>query len=185
MSLKIAWGITGSGDFIEESISLLKRILGEDGVDIKVFLSKSGEKVVRWYKLWDELEASFPNPSIEKGPNTPFIAGQVQMGKFDILLICPSTGNTTAKIACGIADTLVTNTVSQAMKANVPVYIFPVDQKRGDVVTILPNGKKLTLTMREVDIENVEKIKKMAKITVIENINDIGGIIKSFEGGNK
>ena len=183
--LKIAWGITGSGDYIEESVSIIERIMEEYDIEIKVFLSKSGEQVVRWYKLWDRLNESFPNLSVEKGPNTPFIAGQVQVGKYDILLICPSTGNTTAKIACGIADTLVTNTVSQAMKANVPVYIYPVDQKRGEVVTNLPDGRKLTLTMRDIDIENVEKIKRMNGIKVIENIDDIGGIIKSLEGGSK
>jgi hypothetical protein len=54
--------------------------------------------VVKWYKLWDELERSFPSLNVEKGPNTPFIAGQIQLGKFDLLLICPSTGNTTAKV---------------------------------------------------------------------------------------
>ncbi|MDY6964667.1 MAG: archaeoflavoprotein AfpA [Halobacteriota archaeon] len=183
--LKIAWGITGSGDYMEESISLMKRISNEDDVDIKVFLSKSGEQVVRWYKLWESLEESFPNLSVEKGPNTPFIAGQVQIGKFDLLLICPSTGNTTAKIACGIADTLVTNTVSQAMKGRVPVYIYPVDQNKGDVVTSLPDGKELTLTMREVDIENVERIKKMNNIFVIKDVSEIEEIVKSFKEGNK
>ena len=185
ISLSIAWGITGAGDYIEETVSIMDRISDECDVEVKVFLSKSAEQVVKWYKLWDLLNTKFPTLSVEKGPNTPFIAGQVQIGKFDLLLICPSTGNTTAKVACGIADTLVTNTISQAMKANVPVYMFPVDQKRGDVVTILPNGKELTLTMREVDLENVEKIKRMDGITVIENVNDIEGIIKSFEGGNR
>jgi len=179
MSLKIAWGITGSGDYIEETISIMTRISKSPDVDVKLFMSKSGEEVVRWYKLRETLEEFFPNFSVEKGPNVPFIAGQVQMGKFDLLLIAPTTGNTTAKIAHGIADTLVTNTVSQAMKARIPVYIYPVDQKIGDVLTILPNGKELTLTMRDVDIENVEKIKKMKNITVIEDISEIEELIET------
>lgn len=180
MSINIAWGITGSGDYLEATVSLMKQILKKYDVNIKVFLSKNGELVVKWYKLWDELKEYFPKPSVEKGPNVPFIAGRIQLGKFDFLLICPVTGNTTAKIAYGIADTLITNSVSQAMKARVPVYIFPVDQKSGNTITNLPNGKKLTLTMREVDIENVEKIKRMKGITVIEDIADIEDIIKSM-----
>ena len=50
---------------------------------------------------------------------------------------------------------------------------------KGDVVTILPNGKELTLTMRDVDIENVEKIKRMKNITVIEDIKEIEVIIEN------
>jgi flavoprotein len=65
------------------------------------------------------------------------------------------------------------------MKANVPVYIFPADQKKGDIVTDLPGGKKLTLTMRDVDIEAVEKLRKMKGITVLEHPYEIRGIIKN------
>ncbi|MDY6930745.1 MAG: archaeoflavoprotein AfpA [Halobacteriota archaeon] len=179
MTLKVAWGITGSGDYIEETIKIMTRISKSSDIEVKLFMSKSGEEVIRWYKLRETLEEFFPNFSVEKGPNVPFIAGQVQIGKFDLLLICPTTGNTTAKIAHGIADTLVTNTVSQAMKARIPTYIYPVDQKKGDVVTILPNGKELTLTMRDVDLDNVEKIKKMDNITLIGDVREIEEIIEN------
>jgi len=38
-----------------------------------------------------------------------------------------ATSNTVSKIAYGIADSLVTNAVAQAVKGGVPVYIVPVD----------------------------------------------------------
>jgi len=142
--------------------------------------------VVKWYKLWNELTENFPNWKVEKGANIPFIVGDLQLRKFDFLLICPATGNTTAKIAYGIADSLITNAVAQAMKARIPVYIYPADQKSGDISTILPNGKELILTMRDVDIENTEKLKKMEGITVLNHPKEIEDIIaKYIEGGKK
>jgi dihydromethanopterin reductase (acceptor) len=43
------------------------------------------------------------------------------------LFISPATSNTVAKIAHGIADSLVTNAVAHALKAGVLVFILPVD----------------------------------------------------------
>ena len=74
------------------------------------------------------------------------------MGHYDFLLIAPATANTVAKIVYGIADTLVTNTVSQTAKGKTPIFILPVDQKRGTVKTAAPSGRAFELTMREVDV---------------------------------
>ncbi|MDL5502694.1 MAG: flavoprotein, partial [Candidatus Methanoperedens sp.] len=54
-------------------------------------------------------------------------AGRLLLKKYDALVLTPATSNTIAKLAYGIADTLVTNAVAQAVKGNVPVYIVPVD----------------------------------------------------------
>ena len=40
ISLSIAWGITGAGDYIEETVSIMDRISDECDVEVKVFLSK-------------------------------------------------------------------------------------------------------------------------------------------------
>ncbi len=178
MTLKIAWGITGSGDRLKECFELMREVAKENDIGVDVFLSKSGEMVVKWYRLFDELKASFPKVFVEKSSNVPFIVGDLQLGRYDFLLVMPSSSNTVAKISVGISDTLLTNAVAQAMKAKVPVYIFPVDQKRGEVVTDLPGGRKLTLTMRDVDIEAVEKLRKMQGITVMGHPDEIREIIK-------
>ncbi len=178
MTLKIAWGITGCGDRLKESLDIMKELAKEHNLDVRVFLSEAGEMVVKWYKLYDDMKTSFPKTFGEKSPNIPFLGGDLQTGKYDFLLIMPSTSNTVGKIAAGISDTLLTNAAALAMKAKVPVYIFPADQARGEITTDLPGGKKLTLTMRDVDIEAVEKLRKMNGITVLVRPDEIRDIIK-------
>ena len=178
MTLRIAWGITGCGDYLKESLEIMKELTKEHQLDVRVYLSQAGEMVVKWYKLYNELKTSFPKTYVEKSPNIPFLTGDLQLGKYDFMLIMPSTSNTVGKIAAGISDTLLSSSAAQAMKGKVPVYIFPADQKRGEVTTDLPGGKKLTLTMRDVDIEAVEKLRKMPGITVIGHPDEIREIIK-------
>jgi flavoprotein len=83
-----------------------------------------------------------------------------------------------AKIAHCIADSLITNSAAQAMKADVPVYIFPVDQKEGEILTKLPNGRDLKLRMRKEDVENVDKLRRMRGITVLSRVEEIGDVVK-------
>jgi len=171
--LKILWGITGSGDKLTDTVNVMKKLQKKYNLDIKVALSKSGEKVVRMYKLWEPLNDGFKKMLVERGANEPFLAGALQIGKYDLFIVCPATANTIAKIAHGIADSLITNCVSQALKANQRVYIYPVDQKYGKTTTVLPNGKKLTLTIRKIDLANVERLKKMAGVTVLSSLQDV------------
>lgn len=180
MSLRIAWGITGCGDYLKESLDIMKELAREHNLDVKVFLSQSGEMVVKWYRLFTDLKTHFPKTYIEKSPNVPFLVGDLQLGKYDFLLITPSTSNTVAKIAAGISDTLLTNAAAMAMKAKVPVYIFPADQRRGEVITDLPDGRKLTLTMQDVDIEAVDKLRKMPGITVLGHPGEMRELIKNL-----
>lgn len=185
MTIRIAWGITGCGDYLKESIDIMKHLAQEHGLDIRVFLSQAGEMVVKWYKLYNDLKTSFPRTYSERSPNIPFLVGDLQLGKYDFLIITPSTSNTVGKIASGISDTLLSNAAAQAMKARIPVYIFPADQKKGDIVTDLPGGKKLTLTMRDVDLEAVEKLRNMKGITVLGHPDEIKDIIQKHIGGKK
>ncbi len=156
----------------------MKELRLEYDLDVRVFLSQAGEMVVKWYKLFNDLKASFPKIYSEKSPNIPFLVGDLQLGKYDFIIITPSTSNTVAKIAAGISDTLLSNAAAQAMKAKVPVYIFPADQTKGDIVTDLPGGKKLTLTMRDVDLDAVEKLRKMKGITVLGHPDEIRGVVQ-------
>ncbi len=185
MTLRIAWGITGCGDYLKESIDIMKELAKEHDLDVRVFLSQAGEMVVKWYKLFNDLKTSFPKTYSEKSPNIPFLVGDLQLGKYDFLIITPSTSNTVGKIASGISDTLLSNAAAQAMKARIPVYIFPADQKKGDIVTDLPGGKKLTLTMRDIDLEAVEKLRNMKGITVLGHPDEIKDIILRHSGWKK
>ena len=57
---KVAWGITGSGEKLPETVTLLKELKKtyENDIDIRVFLSKAGEQVTKWYGLYEIGRAS-------------------------------------------------------------------------------------------------------------------------------
>lgn len=178
---KIAWGITGSGDKIRESIDLMKELARKYKLEVHVYLSREGEVVLKFYKLLDEVKSSFPNVSIEKGPNAPFLSGKLQVGGYSSFIIAPATANSVAKIAYGIADTLITNSAAQAMKGDLPVYIFPVDQKEGELVTKLHDGRDLKLRIRKIDVENVERLRRMEGITVLSRLEELEDVVKKLD----
>jgi dihydromethanopterin reductase (acceptor) len=132
--MRIAWGITGAGHFLRESFDCFKKL--KDIIkDLKItmFISRAGEEVINMYGLREILpdisgggyleEIFFER---EQGASVPK-TGRFLLQKYDVLVVSPTTSNSTAKIAFGIADTIVTNAVAQAIKGNVPVYIVPVD----------------------------------------------------------
>ena len=175
--MKILWGITGSGDKLEDTFNVMKRVQAESNLDIRVAVSKSGEMVVRMYGLWETLQKNFSKIYIEKGPNSPFLAAELQTGKYDLFIVCPTSANTTAKVAHGVADSLISNCVSQALKTDQRVFIYPVDQKPGVITTLLPNGQELTLRTRVIDVENANRLKKMRGITVLSKPEEIEELI--------
>ena len=176
---KVAWGITGSGDRLVETVEVMKEIKDQyqNEVDIRVYLSKAGDQVVK-YKLVNDLKESFDRILVEINPNSPFLAGQLQTGKFGFLLIAPATSNTVAKISMGIADTLLSNAAVMGLKAFVPLYIMPSDYKEGIIVTELPNGRDLKLRIRKEDVEHVKKLAGMDDVSILEKIEEIYQVFK-------
>jgi len=172
---KVAWGITGSGDKLRETIDVMKKIkaMFQDEVVIQVYLSKAAERVVKQYRVADDLRTNFDKIWVEVDANTPFLSGQLQMGRFKFLLIAPATSNTVAKIAAGIADSLLSNSAVMALKAFVPVYIMPSDYKEGIIVTKLPSGRDLKLRIRREDVNHVKKLAGMDRVSVLEKPDDI------------
>lgn len=172
---RIAWGITGSGDRLVDTVEIMKEIKERyrNDVDIVVYLSKAGDLVVKYYKLADSLEDNFGRIRVEIDANTPFLAGQLQVGKFEFLLIAPATSNTVAKIATSMADTLLCNAAIMGLKGFVPVYIMPSDYRKGIVVTKLPNGRDHKLRIREEDVEHVEALEAMEDVFVLEKPEEI------------
>lgn len=172
---KIAWGITGSGDKLIETIEVMKKVKEKynDEVDIGIYLSKAGEQVIKYYRMAYEIENHFDKVWIEINPNSPFLAGLLQLGRFEFLLIAPATSNTVAKISFGISDSLLSNAVIMALKAFVPVYILPSDHREGTVTTKLPDGRKLKLMIRREDAENVNRLNRMEDVFILEKPEDI------------
>jgi len=173
------WGITGTGYLLDECIDLMKELQDEHSVDLTVILTKEGASVVKWYKKWLTLTEAVKRVKVEKTPNIPFYAGPLQLGKYDIFLVCPVSANSVAKIVHGIADTLITNCIAQAIKGDMIVHIFPSDQDLEPITTSRPDGSPLVLKIRDIELENIEKLKKMEGIVVVPNFSDIKEIIVS------
>jgi len=141
--VKLAWGITGAGHFLQESFELMKSIKKKLNADMTVFVSRAGREVIRMYGLLDTLlelaDGSHFNESFfeeDQGASFPK-AARLSIGEYDALIVSPTTTNTVAKIIQGIADTLVTVCVSHAMKGDIPVIIIPTDPYEGVIETTL------------------------------------------------
>lgn len=129
--MNVAWGITGAGHLLIESYEMMKQV--SEHARVNTFVSRAGEEVLRMYGLRKKLVKISGGGYLEElflesehGFSSPK-SGRFLLGKYDALVVSPTTSNTVAKIAHGIADTLVTNAVAQAVKGGVPVYIVPVD----------------------------------------------------------
>lgn len=177
---RVAWGITGSGDKLAETLNVMKRIKNEYSADVefKVYLSKAGHQVLRYYRLLNDLEENFGRPQVEVDSNTPFLAGGLQLGQFEFLLIAPASSNTVAKISIGIADTLLCNAAIMALKAFSIVYILPSDLEEGVTGTKLPDGHDLKLRIRREDAENTRKLAGMDGVFVLKKPEDISLVFR-------
>jgi len=178
MTLKVAWGITGSGDQMPETVAAMTAVRENLDVEITAVLSKAAVKVLRWYKLTEKVESFTKALLIEEDANTPFIVGKLQIGRFDCFVVAPATANSVAKIVHGIADTIITNAVAQTAKSYTPIYVLPVDQREGTTITTRPGGEKLELAIRAVDIANARALATMEGIHVLAGPEEIADAIK-------
>jgi archaeoflavoprotein AfpA len=172
---RVAWGITGSGDRLVETIEVMKEINKQyqDDVRITLYLSKAGHQVLNFYGLGKDLKENFDNIRVENNANVPTLAVQLQSGKIEFLLIAPATANSVAKIAAGIADTLLCNAAIMALKSFVPVYVMPCDYKEGVTTTQLPDGSEMRIQVRKEDVENTKKIAAMDGLVILEKPEEI------------
>jgi archaeoflavoprotein AfpA len=177
--MRIAWGLTGSGDKFRETYEVMRRLKDQYGASlvVDVYLSKAAILVAKYYKVTEELKG-FDRYYEEQDANTPFLSGMLQSGRYDLLLIAPATSNTVAKIAVGVSDTLLTNAAVQGVKGFINVYIMPVDFHEGIITTTIPSGKEIKLRVRKEDAENVRRLEKMEGFHAFEFPNEIPGIIE-------
>jgi dihydromethanopterin reductase (acceptor) len=140
----LAWGVTGAGHFLFESFNLMKKVARKKDVKVTTYLTRAGEEVVKRYGLWSSLrevsDGSYYSEILTEkveGASSPS-AGRLARGVYRGLIVAPASANTVAKIRFGIADTLVTNAVAQALKSGTPVLILPTDQTLEELETRLP-----------------------------------------------
>jgi len=113
-----------------ETILSLKEELN---LKVTTVLSRAGHGIARLYGVLDRLRAVSPGSYYEElivedllRP-TSKIPGRVMTGSYDAVAIAPATANTVAKMAHGIADTLVTQAFSMAGKSGTPIVVLPSD----------------------------------------------------------
>jgi len=175
--MKIVWGVTGAGDMMPELFDIMETIARNPEIEITAILSKAARTVLDWYKLTDRLDSIAKRVLVEKDANTPFLAGPMQVGKYDFFLVAPLTANSAAKIAHGIADTLITNCVAQISKGTTPTYLLPVDREPGVTTTTLPDGSSFQLKVRPVDVANVEKMRAIDGLHLLDDPSAIRDLV--------
>lgn len=144
--MRIAWGITGAGHLLEESVNILVKLSKKHAVTI--LLSGAGEEVLKMYGLFETVKnltgGKYRELVLEDDQRSSFpMTGRFSLGTYDLLVVSPTTSNTIGKIVNGIADTLITNAVAQSGKGLVKTYIIPVDMESGDLQTVLPSKLEL------------------------------------------
>jgi dihydromethanopterin reductase (acceptor) len=149
--MKIAFGITGAGHLLLDSVELLEMLMTKH--DVTVLLSAAGEEVLKMYGLYERVETitgGYYNELVkEKDQKFSYpLTGRFSLGKYDLLIVSPATSNTIGKIVNGIADSLITNAVAQAGKGRVKTCVIPVDLESGDVETVLPSKLELDLCQK-------------------------------------
>jgi dihydromethanopterin reductase (acceptor) len=133
--MNILWCVTGAGHLLEESLDFIKNNKGKH--TITVVLSRAGYEVVQMYGLLDFIKREFKEivTEQEQGFSSPFV-GRLAKREYDLVMVSPCTANTVAKIVAGIADSLITNIVAQAVKSENPVYIVPTDFEKIQETTV-------------------------------------------------
>lgn len=171
--MDVLWCITGGGHLLEESCSVIERLARRH--DVTVAFSKAGREVAEAYGLRNRIARAAARVVYEErqGHSSPIVGS---LGSFGLVVISPCTANTAAKIALGIADSLVSNIAAQALKSGRRVVVVPTDFKR-EVRTRIPSGRQVMIRCRHVDLENVRRLGKSGGITVVRMPDDVYGLI--------
>ena len=171
---RIAWGITGSGHYLKESMDLIDKL---DDVDL--FLSKAGEEVLKWY---DYDLKNFKKKGMKVFKDVTASSAPVSLlyeGVYKCLVISPATSNTVAQMAFGFSDNLITNMFAQAGKCRIHSIVFACDTEP-TVITQAPKNI-VTLYPRKVELDNYEKLKYFEDVDVVDNIKDLNIALEKFK----
>jgi len=162
---RFAWALTGSGHFLEESLALAASL-----PDVDLFLSRAAEEVLAIYDIsLDALKARFRVFRDKSASATP--VGMLYGHRYHTVVVAPASSNTVAKCAAGISDTLPTNVFAQAGKLRIPELVFACDTEPM-VVTKGPESW-LTLHPRNIELENVERLRRIDHCRVVCSIGEL------------
>jgi flavoprotein len=170
---RIAWGITGSGHYLKESIEIINKI---DNVDL--FLSKAGEEVLKWYDYnLDDFRAQgikiFKDVTASSAP-----VSLLYEGVYKLIVVSPATSNTIAQMVYGLSDNLITNIFAQAGKCKIHSIVFACDTEPV-VITQAPK-KTVTVYPRNIELKNYELLKDFEHTDVVNSIDNLHKVLKKW-----
>jgi flavoprotein len=162
---RLAWGITGSGHFLNECLDLARQ-----RTDVDLFLSKAGAEVMSMYgvdiKELRKTVTCYRDTTASAPP-----VGLFYHRRYARLVIAPATSNTVAKMVWGVADSLVTNIYAQAGKCRIPSIVFACDTEPV-METEAPEGPVMVYP-RRIDLENVARLREFEYTTVVTSFAEL------------
>jgi flavoprotein len=165
---RLAWAITGSGHYLRECIDIIHTL---DNVDL--FLSKAAAEVMQQYGYKHNVGKVFQDKTSSSVPVELFY-----QGRYHTLVIAPATSNTIAKMVYGISDNLVTNLYAQAGKTRVASIVFACDTAP-ELESEAPREHMVKVYPRNIDLENIAKIKTFEATTLVEDMHSLNASIKA------
>ena len=171
-SKKLAWGITGAGHHLRDTLVEIEELLKQEW-EIDIYLSAAGETVIKMYNLLKSLETlkeTYSNLNkiiYDKGqaPGYP-ICSRFNLHFYQYLVISPLTANSAAKMNVGIADTLITNIFSQMIKGSGTILLMPCDLIAGKITTEAPDGSQVKITIDEFNSNQAKTLIKFPNVSV-------------------
>jgi flavoprotein len=165
--MKIAWCITGGGQFLKECVDLMLELK-----EVDLFLSRAGEEVVQMYRLADPIQRL--TVFRERDSAASSTVWGFAKPKYSALVVAPATSNSVAKFVWGISDSLVTNLFAQGGKHRVPIAVLPTDVA-SEMVSKTPSGKEVKVYPRPVDLENTARLAKFPGVKVVKSVEELRG----------
>ena len=170
---RLAWAMTGAGHLLVDCAEVLA---GLPAVDL--YLSRAAEDVVRMYGLEERLVPAARRLYRESRARSsaPQVA-RFSRGDYDCLVVAPATGNSTAKFAWGIADSLVSNLFAQAGKSRVPIVVLPTDVAP-EIDSPGPRGGLVKVFPRPVDLEAVGRLCSFPGVSVVRTLDELRRVLE-------
>lgn len=141
---RILWCITGSGSFLRDIYFSFREVRNQyNNLEVAIAFSRAGREVARIYGVLDGVwrvatRSRYGGVYYEEDSSSGVpLAGRIQLKIYDVILLAPATSNSVAKLVHGIADSLPTICVNQALKAGIDVIVFPSDYD-AESITHLP-----------------------------------------------
>ena len=131
----ILWCITGGGAHLRDTVKVFHEVKTRFNVKITLCFSEWGFRVSRIYGVIPLLRRIASGDYMEEwlvGSEGFYYMGRVNTGRYDLIVIAPTTSNSIAKMVHGIADTLPTLVFSEALKSGLHVIILPTDLPNRD-----------------------------------------------------